>query len=381
MTMEPTNCTVQIDQGRATVWAPTQVPGLARMAVHQTTGLDDSAIDIRVQWLGGGFGRRLDVDFIAQAAAIAQHAGGLPVQTFWTRAEDTQHDFYRPAAVSRFKAGLDAKGAVVAWQNTSIGQSIVHQVVGRLFGLPAVGPDKTSSEGAYDQAYEWPAARIAHQIVDLPVPVGFWRSVGHSHQAFFKESFLDECAAAARIDPVACRAALLKSHPRHLAVLRKVSAMAQWGRKLTPGADGLPRALGVALHQSFGSIVGQVAEVSVDANKRIRVHRVWCAVDCGTAVNPAGVRQQVESSVIFGLTAALYGGVTIIKGQVQQSNFHDMPALRFEESPVIHTEIMPSTAHPEGMGEPATPPIAPAVANALFALTGQRLRTLPLALA
>jgi isoquinoline 1-oxidoreductase subunit beta len=381
MTMEPNNCTVHINQGRATVWAPTQVPGLARRAVHQATGLDEQDIDIRVQWLGGGFGRRLEVDFIAQAAAIAQHAGGLPVQTFWTRAEDTQHDFYRPAAVSRFKAGLDAQGAVVAWQNTSIGQSIVHQVVGRLLGMPGAGPDKTTAEGAYDQPYEWPAARIAHQIVDLPVPVGFWRAVGHSHQAFFKECFLDECAGAARADPVAYRAALLKSHPRHLAVLRKVTSMAPWGRKLSPSPDGVPRALGVALHQSFGSIVAQVAEVSVDSAKAIRVHRVWCAVDCGTAVNPSGIRQQMESGIVFGLSAALSGGVTIKKGQVQQSNFHDAPILRLNQSPAIFTEIMPSSAHPEGIGEPGTPPIAPAVANAIFALTGQRLRSLPLTLA
>ncbi len=382
MGLEPTNCTVQIDQGRATVWAPTQVPGLARLAVQQATGLEPDAIDIRVQQLGGGFGRRLDVDFIAQAAAIARHAGGVPVQTFWSRAEDTQHDFYRPAAVSRFKAGLDAKGAIVAWHNVSIGQSIVHQVLGRLFGLPGAGPDKTTVEGAYDQPYEWPAVRVAHCIVDLPVPVGFWRGVGHSHQAFFKESFLDECAVAARADPVAYRAAQLQRHPRHLAVLRKVAAMAQWGRKPAAAAntDGVRRALGVALHQSFGTIVAQVAEVSVGTDKRIRVHRVWCAVDCGTAVNPTGVRQQVEGGILFGLSAALYGGVTITKGRVTQSNFHDAPALRFDETPTIQTEIMPSTAHPEGMGEPGTPPIAPAVANALFALTNQRLRSLPLTL-
>lgn len=381
MALEPMNCTVQVSPGGVKVWAPTQVPGLARMAVQKVTGVPTEKIDVQVTLLGGGFGRRLEIDFVAQAAAIAQHADGAPVQTFWTRAEDTQHDFYRPAAVSRFQAGLDAQGALVAWNNVSAGQSIVHQVMQRLFGMAGAGPDKTTSEGAFDQAYEFPAARIGHEIVDLPVPVGFWRAVGHSHQAFFKEGFIDECAAAAKADPVVFRAALLKQHPRHLAVLKKAAEMARWGQPLPPSADGVKRAMGVALHQSFGSIVAQVAEVSVGADKQIRVHRVYCAVDCGTPVNPAGIRQQMESGVIFGLSAALYGGVAIEKGQVKPSNFHDAPALRFDAAPQVFTEIVPSTEHPEGMGEPGLPPIAPAVANALFALTGQRLRNLPLQLA
>ncbi len=381
-TMEPMNCTVQIADGKATVWAPTQVPGLARMAVHRVTGLENHRIDVQVQMLGGGFGRRLDIDFIAQAAAIAQHGDGRPVQTFWTRTEDTQHDFYRPAAVSRFKAGFDAQGALVAWHNVSAGQSIVHQVLNRLFGLAGMGPDKTTDEGAFDQPYEFPAARIGHEIVDLPVPVGFWRSVGHSHQAFFKEGFIDECAAAAKADPVAFRAALLQRHPRHLAVLQKVADISGWRTAPLPGPDGARRARGVALHQSFGAIVAQVAEVSLDADKKtIRVHRVWCAVDCGLPVNPEGIRQQMESAVIFGLSAALQGGVRIEKGQVKPGNFHDAPVLRMNEAPQVFTEIIPSTEHPEGMGEPGTPPVAPAVANAVFALTGQRLRALPLRLA
>lgn len=381
-TLEPMNCTVQIADGRATVWAPTQVPGLARMAVERITGLDASRIDVQVQLLGGGFGRRLEVDFVAQAAAIAQHGEGRPVQTFWSRAEDTQHDFYRPAAVSRFQAGFDAQGALVAWQNVSAGQSIVHQVLNRLFGVPGMGPDKTTSEGAFDQPYEFPAARIAHETVELPVPVGFWRSVGHSHQAFFKESFVDECAAAVKADPVAFRAALLKQHPRHRGVLMKVADMAGWATPPQPGPDGARRARGVALHQSFGAIVAEVAEVSVDAaSRRIRVHRVWCAIDCGLPVNPEGIRQQMESAVLYGLSAALHGGVTIEKGQVKPGNFHDAPVLRFDEAPQVFTEIIGSTEHPEGVGEPGTPPIAPAVANAVFALTGQRLRSLPLQLA
>jgi isoquinoline 1-oxidoreductase beta subunit len=379
--MEPQNCTVQFKDGKATVWAPTQVPGLARRAAALALGIEAEQVDVNVTLLGGGFGRRLDVDFVGQAAAIAKAAGGAPVQTFWTREQDTQHDFYRPAAVSRFTAGFDAQGAVVGWRNVSAGQAIVPQVLGRLFGLPGAGPDKTASEGAFDQPYEWPAARIGHQIVELPVPVGFWRSVGHSHQAFFKESFVDEAAHAAGQDPVAFRAALLKKHPRHLKVLQRAAELAGWGTPSAAAPDGTKTARGVALHQSFGSIVAQVAEVSLGPDKTVRVHRVACVIDCGTPVNPGLIRQQMDSAIVFGLSAALSGRIDIEKGRVQQSNFHDVPLLRIGECPVITTEIIASSAHPEGVGEPGTPPIAPAVANALFALTGQRLRSLPLKLA
>jgi isoquinoline 1-oxidoreductase subunit beta len=243
------------------------------------------------------------------------------------------------------------------------------------------GPDKTSSEGAFDQPYEWPHARIAHQAFELPVPVGFWRAVGHSHQAFFKESFVDEAAAAVGRDPVAFRAALLTQHPRHLKVLQRAAERSGWGTPLAAGPDGAKRARGVALHASFGSVVAQVAEVSVDADKNIRVHRVVCVIDCGLAVNPNLIAQQMESAIVFGLSAALFGEITLKAGQVQQSNYHDFPVLRMNQCPVIETHVMPSTAHPEGVGEPGTPPVAPAVANALFALTGQRLRALPLKLA
>jgi isoquinoline 1-oxidoreductase subunit beta len=378
--MEPMNCTVQFKDGRATVWAPTQVPTLARRVAAQALGVDTDAVAVNVTALGGGFGRRLDVDFVGQAAAIAKAAGGAPVQTFWSREQDLQHDFYRPACVARFEAGLDARGRLLAWRNTSAGPAIVHQVLGRLFGAPGAGPDKTTAEGAFDQPYEWPSARIAHHVVDLPVPVGFWRAVGHSHQAFFKEGFLDEVAHAAGADPVAFRAGLLQQHPRQLAVLQAAARMANWGSPVAPAPDGAPVARGVALHSSFGSCVAQVVEVSLGPDKAVRVHRVFCAVDCGVAVNPNLVRQQMESGIVFGLGAALYGEVTIQNGRVQQSNFHDQPALRINECPEVLCEVLqPAEAtHPEGVGEPGTPPIAPAVANALFVLTGQRLRSLPL---
>jgi len=387
-TLEPMNCTVHYTPDAASgpkagVWAPTQVPGLARYVAAQALGLDSAQVAMNVTLLGGGFGRRLEVDFVAQAAHIARSQPGTPVQTFWSREQDSTHDFYRPPCVARYQAGLDAQGRPVAWLAASAGPSIVQQFLHRQFGLAGAGPDKTTAEGAFDQPYEWPAARIAHRIVELPVPVGFWRSVGHSHQAFFKESFVDELAHAAGQDPLAFRLALLQRHPRHAAVLKAAAAKAGWGTPPPPAADGAKVARGLALHQSFGSIVAQVAEVSLDPAdaKRIRVHRVVAAIDCGLAVNPNGIRQQMDSAVVFGLTAALYGEVTLDKGQVQQANFHQQPLLRFADCPVIETEVIASAEPPEGVGEPGTPPIAPAVANALFTLTGQRLRRLPLKLA
>jgi len=382
-TLEPMNCTVQLaEDGRsATVWAPTQVPGLARRAAAQVLGLDSEAVTVHVTLLGGGFGRRLDVDFVAQAAAVARAVPGRPVRTLWTREQDMRHDFHRPACVARFSAGLDAAGQLVAWKNTSAGQAIVPQVLGRIFGLPGGGPDKTTSEGAFDQPYEWPAARIAHVNADLAWPVGFWRAVGHSHQAFFKECFLDEVAHAAGIDPLAMRESLLQQHPRERAVLLAAARAAGWGTPTTPAPDGAAVARGLALHRSFGSTVAQVAEVSVGADRSIRVHRVVCAIDCGFAVNPAGVQQQMESGIVFGLSAALYGQIDIRNGQVQAGNFHDQPVLRLTDMPAIEVLVVPSHHAPEGVGEPGLPPLAPAVANAVFSLTGQRLRSLPLKLA
>ncbi len=388
-TLEPQNCTVVFNDDkdrknrRATVWAPTQVPGLARYVAAQALGLDSEQVAVNVTWLGGGFGRRLEVDFIAQAASIARALPGVPVQTCWSREQDSTHDFYRPPCVARYQAGLDAQGQLTAWSAQSAGPSIVQQFLQRQFGLPGAGPDKTTAEGAFDQPYEWPNAKIGHSIVDLPVPVGFWRSVGHSHQAFFKESFMDEVAHATGQDPLALRLALLQRHPRHRAVLQRAADQAGWGQPLAPAADGAKKARGLALHASFGSIVAQVAELSLDPAdaKRIRVHRVVAVIDCGTAVNPSGIAQQMDSGVVFGLTAALYGEITLDKGQVQQSNFHQQPLLRGADCPLIETHIIASTEPPEGVGEPGTPPIAPAVANALFTLTGQRLRRLPLRLA
>ncbi|HEV3424654.1 MAG TPA: molybdopterin cofactor-binding domain-containing protein [Paraburkholderia sp.] len=378
--LEPINCTVQVMDGAATVWVSTQVPALARAHAAKVLGIDADNVDVQEQLLGGAFGRRLEVDYVSQATAIAREVRGRPVQTIWSRPQDMTHDFYRPACVSRFKGGLDGAGKLVAWHNASASQSVVASALVRYFGVPSPDIDRTTVEGAFDQPYEWPNVRVGHKIVDLPIPVGFWRSVGHSHQAFFTESFMDELAAAAGKDPVAFRAGLLTHHPRHLAVLQRAAARASWGRPLAPSADGAARARGVALHEAFGSIAAQVAEVSLAPDRRIRVHRVVCVIDCGTPVNPNLIRQQVEGAIVFGLSAALYDEITLVNGQVQQQYYTDFPVVHMNDCPVIETEIMPSEAHPQGVGEIGTPPVAPAVANAIFALTGTRLRVLPLKL-
>lgn len=379
--LEPINCTVQATGDAATVWVSTQVPALARKHAAKVLNLEVDKVDVQPHLLGGGFGRRLEVDYVSQAAAIASQADGKPVQTIWSRPQDMMHDFYRPACVSRFKAGLDGGGKVVAWQNTSASQSAVKASLARNYDVPDPLIDRTTVEGAFDQPYEWPAVRVGQKTVDLPIPVGFWRSVGHSHQAFFVESFMDELAAATHTDPVAFRAGLLAHHPRHLAVLQRAAVLSGWGQPLARADDGAACARGVALHEAFGSIAAQVAQVSIGADKSVRVHRVVCVLDCGTPVNPNLICQQVESGIIFGLSAALYEAITIDKGQVQQQYYTQFPVVHMDDCPVIETEIMRSQAEPQGVGEIATPPIAAAVANAVFALTGQRLRSLPLTLA
>jgi isoquinoline 1-oxidoreductase subunit beta len=370
-TMEPINCTVQIGKDGVDVWVPTQVPGLCASAAAKAAGVSVNQVRVHETYLGGGFGRRLETDMVTQATAIARFANGAPVQVIWSREEDMTHDVYRPATIARFSASLDSQGNVLAYDNKSAGGSVSHHMMDRAFGLPKLGPDKYAAEGEFDLCYEFPNQRIAHVIVDSEVPLGSWRSVGHSQNAFFKESFIDEMAHAAGKNPVDFRRALLKRHPRHQAVLDAAVEKA--------GKPGEGRAHGVALHESFGSIVAQVAEVSV-AGDVISVHRVVCAIDCGIAVNPDGVAQQMESGIHFGLSAALSGEITLKNGEVQQRNFDTYPVVRMNQSPVIETLIMKSAEPPGGVGEPGTPPIAPAVANAVFALTGKRLRNLPLRL-
>ena len=369
--MEPINCTAQVRDGKVTVWASTQVPSIAVGVAARVAGVSKDNVSLHVTYLGGGFGRRLEIDMVAQAVSIALQADGAPVQVIWTREEDMTHDMYRPAALARFTGALDAAGNVIGYDNKSVSGSITAQVMNRTFGLPGGGPDKTTAEGEYDMPYEFANQRIAHVIAATPVPLGYWRSVGHSHNAFFKESFIDELALAAGRAPLQLRRELLKNHPRHLAVL---NAAVERAGSVPPG-----RAHGIALHESFGTIVAEVAEVAIEENQ-IRVFKVTCALDCGIAVNPNIIAQQMESAIVFGLSAALLGEITIKEGKVEQRNFDTYPVLRLPQAPLVDVVIIKSAEAPQGIGEPGVPPVAPAVANAVFQLTGKRLRSLPLRL-
>ncbi|MCE9660605.1 MAG: molybdopterin-dependent oxidoreductase [Burkholderiales bacterium] len=381
--MEPINCTARVAEGKVDVWVPTQVPGLARALAAEVAAVPLDAVSVHVTYLGGGFGRRLDVDFVGQAVRIALECGGRPVQLAWSREEDMGHDFYRPAGVAVLSAALGDDGAPTALRITSAGDAITPRWIER--GIPHLAgpvdtPDKTTSEGLFDQLYGIANQRIAHVATKSGVPVGYWRSVGHSHNAFFSESFIDELAQEAKQDPVAYRLAMLKEAPRHRAVLLLAAQKAGWpghgaAQALAPG-----RARGVALHESFGSIVAQVVEASIEGGMP-RVHRVVCAADIGVVVNPGIVAQQLESAVIFALGAALFGRIDIEGGVVRQTNFPSYRVSRLADSPRIETHLVASTRPPGGVGEIGTPPLAPALANALFALTGKRLRALPLVLA
>lgn len=373
--MEPINCTARVADGRVELWAPTQVPSFARAIAARVAGVPEENVDLHVSYLGGGFGRRLEVDAIGQAVRVALETGGRPVQLVWPREEDFSHDFYRPAGAAFMQAGLDADGRVLALKITSAGDAITPRFMERnapwLAG-PMELPDKTTSEGLFDLPYAVPHQRIAHVATHSGVPVGNWRSVGHSHNAFFSESFIDELAQAAGQDPVAFRLSMLADMPRHAAVLRLAADRAGWGRPLPAGT-----ARGVALHESFGSIVAQVVEASLADGKPV-VRRVVCAADVGTVVNPGIVAQQMESAIVFGLSAALTGRIDIVGSAVQQTNFPSHPILTLAQTPRIETHLIASTNPPGGVGEPGTPPLAPALANALFVLTGQRHRALPL---
>lgn len=374
-TMEPMNATAQVREGRVEVWAPTQVPGLARSVAAKVAGVSEDQVTVHMTLIGGGFGRRLEVDVVAQAVRVAMETGGRPVQLLWPREEDFSHDFYRPAGAAALRGVLNGKGTLLSLQIGSAGDAITPRFMARnapwLAG-PIDTPDKTTAEGLYDLPYDIPHQISRHVATRSGVPVGNWRSVGHSHNAFFSEGFIDELAHAAKIDPLRFRLDLLKDQARHRAVLALAAQKADWER---PPARG--RARGLALHESFGAIVALVVEIGRDGTG-VRVHRAVCALDCGTALNPNVIAQQVEGSIIFGLSAALYGQIDIVDGVVQQHNFPDQPLLSLRDCPTIDTHIVPSTRPPVGVGEPAVPPVAPALANAWFALSGQRLRDLPL---
>jgi isoquinoline 1-oxidoreductase beta subunit len=354
--MEPMNGTAFVRDGRATLWVPTQVQSDLRTDVAKALGFDEPAVTIHTTELGGGFGRRLKTDYGVQAALIAREMG-VPVKLIWSREEDTQHGFYRPAAAVRIRAAIGDGNAVAAFRAQ----------VGCLDGDTPIG-------GMAGQPYALPKICISYAGWNPGVPLGAWRSVDASQNLFFFESFIDELAQELRQDPLAMRRQLLRDNPRALRVLDAAAKLARWDEKLPKG-----HGRGIAFLRGYGSMSAEVAEVSVSADRSVRVHRVSCAVDCGTAVNPSSIRAQFEGGVIFGLSAAALGEITIAAGRVQQSNFHDYPVVRMAQVPQIDVEILESPAEAiGGIGEPPVPPVAPAVANAIFAATGTRVRRLPL---
>ena len=368
-TMEPMNCTAHVRTDACEVWAPTQAQTGVQMTAAKITGLPQEKIIVHTTFLGGGFGRRFEQDFVADAVRLSK-AVGRPVKVVWSREQDMTHDYYRPAVLSRVSAGLDAHGKPVAWTHRIVTASIMGRALPQLVKH---GVDPSSIEGATKLAYAIPNVEVDYVHRETGVPVGFWRSVANSHTAFVKESFIDELAHAAGQDPFAFRKALLAHAPHELRVLTLAADKAGWGRPLPEG-----RARGIAVHKAFGSYVAQVAEVSLAPDGRPKVERVVCAVDCGTVVNPNIVRAQMEGAIVFGLNAAFNGPITVAHGGVQQQNFNTYPLLRLNETPVTEVHLVDSDEAPTGVGEPGVPPIAPAVANALFVLTGKRIRSLPI---
>jgi isoquinoline 1-oxidoreductase subunit beta len=379
-TMEPMNATVHVRPDGAEAWLPSQGPQWGQDMIAKIGGVPSAKVVVHTTLLGGGFGRRYHADFVVEATQVSK-AVGAPVQVVWTREDDIQHDFYRPAAMHRFEAGLDADGKPVAWTDRMTSTSIDG------FWTPAdrAKPESTEIDGAVNLPYAIPNVRMEYAYAKTPVPVMWWRSVEHSINGFAVESFLDELAAAAKADPLEFRRRLLAEPKtvripadgpeletaRLLAVLELAAAKADWGRPLPPG-----RGRGIACHFSFDTYAAEVAEVSVDAGV-VRVHRVVAAVDCGRAVNPDEVRSQTEGCVVYGLSAALKGAITVGEGRCLQSNFDDFEVLRLPEMPLVEVHIVPSREKPTGTGEPELPPLAAAVANAIFAATGKRVRRLP----
>jgi isoquinoline 1-oxidoreductase beta subunit len=373
-TMEPMNCVAEVRPDSAEVWAGTQFQTVDRIVAAQAAGLKAEQVQLHTMFLGGGFGRRAvpDCHMVLEAVQVSK-AMRAPVKLMWTREDDMRGGYYRPYWYHRLAGGVNGEGEVVAWKQTIVGQSII---AGTPFEQAMVkdGIDSTSVEGAADTPYLIPNLHVDLHSPRLPVPTLWWRSVGHSHTAFVVESFLDELAHAAGKDPFEVRRALLAKAPRHRRVLELAAQKAGWGSPLPPG-----HGRGIAVHESFGSFMAYVAEVSVSAKGELTVHRMVCAVDCGPVVNPDTIQAQVEGAVIFGLTAALRGEITLANGRVVESNFHDYPLLRIHECPQqIEVHIVPSTDKQGGIGEPGVPCAAPAVANAIFAATGKRIRRLPI---
>ncbi|ARP94438.1 xanthine dehydrogenase family protein molybdopterin-binding subunit [Bordetella genomosp. 13] len=381
--MEPLNCLVRLEERRCDIWNGEQFQTSDQAAVARYLGLPVGSVTLTQLYSGGSFGRRANphADYLIEAVAIARAARrqGLhvPIKLVWTREDDMRAGYYRPMNLHRARLALDADGRLIGWHARLVGQSVLADTP--LAGLVKDGIDPTSVEGQADLPYAIPNLQVElHTPRDVRVPVLWYRSVGHTHTAFSAETLIDEAAAAAGADPVAYRDALLARHPRHRRTLALAARQAGWDRPLAPGKLGTRRGRGVAVHASFGSVVAQVAEVTVAADGSFKVDRVVCAVDCGVAINPDVVRAQMEGGIGFGLASCLHGAITLEDGEVQQSNFHDYPVLRIDEMPAVEVHIVPSGELPTGVGEPGVPPVAPAVANALHHAVGRRVRTLPM---
>lgn len=402
--MEPLNATVHVRADGCDVWVPAQAPDIVREVARDILGFRRHQVHVHTTYIGGGFGRRFMWDFVTEAVEVARHFV-VPVQLIWTREDDIRHGYFRQLTVHQVRGAIDPAGNILAWDHQQVATP-----TGELLTPPTTAvflPESLSAkrraaigqwlgrktvewmgafqarEGAVNMPYAVASRRFIQFVNDPGVPISIWRSVGNSYNAFVVESFVDELAATANTDPFEYRRARLQEHPRHLAVLDRLQHESRWGEPQAADvvpADGWRSGRGLAIFESFGTVVGQLADVAVSNTGVIRVHKVVCVVDCGIAVNPDIVRQQMEGGIIFGLTAALYGEVNIDNGQVRQSNFHDYRMLRMQDSPAIDVHIIASAAEPSGVGEPGTPVIAPAVANAVFAATGQRLRALPLRL-
>jgi isoquinoline 1-oxidoreductase beta subunit len=370
-TMEPQNCTADVRKDACDVWVSTQSQTGAQEAAMAVTGLPASAVKVHPQFAGGGFGRRGESDFVTDAVE-ASKAVGRPVKVIWTREDDTQHDFYRPATYVRFWGAVDDSGIPTAWMQRIVQPSILMRFDPHALDSTG-GIDKRAVDGSKELPYAIPNIRIEYVRNDPGVPLGFWRSVGDSISGFIVEAFFDEVAAAAGKDPFELRRALLKNVPRQRAVLELAAEKAGWGKPLPKG-----HGRGISTHSSYDSFAAEVAEVSVAPDGQVRVHRVVCAVDCGWAVNSDSLKAQMEGGIVFGLTAALKCEITVKNGRVQQSHFNNYPMLRMREIPEIEVYIVSSTENPGGGGEPSTPPIASAVVNAIYAATGKRIRRLPI---
>jgi isoquinoline 1-oxidoreductase beta subunit len=368
--MEPMNCTVHVRNDGCDVWVGTQVATRAQRTAAEVTGLPLEKVQVHNHLLGGGFGRRLDIDGVTRAVQIAKQVS-VPVKVIWSREEDIQHDLYRPYYYDRLAAGLDEHGMPVAWTDRVTASSILARWLPVAFKN---GFDRDAVEGAVKPPYTLPNIQVEYVRQEPPpgIATAFWRGVGPTHNIFVVESFMDELAATANKDPVEYRRTLLDNSPRARAVLELAAEKSGWGRKLPPGSGR-----GISVQFVFGSYMSQVAEVAVAKDGGVRVQRVVCAVDCGMVVNPDTVKAQIEGGIIFGITAALYGQITFKNGRVEQSNFNNYQMLRVNEAPVVEVHIVKSTEAPGGIGEPGTAAVSPAVANAIFAATGKRIRKLP----